>query len=234
MAVDGRDLNEPDDIEEQGLRLPAGGRYDVTFTMPEGPVALLIDHDPDGGLRVRPEDAASEEMPDGVGDTRAWPDLDFFDYGEPAELPFDRDGPFDREFDMVLDRGLARVGGVPAYAQTVNGYAFPTIPTQLVDAGDLVLLTLVNRSFEPHPWHLHGHTVYVLERNGQVPSGSPIPHDTFDVLPGETWVVGFQASNPGLWMNHCHDLRHAHDGMMLRLDYTGISSPFDEEHHQGH
>jgi len=27
-------------------------------------------------------------------------------------------------------------------------------------------------------------------------------------------------------MNHCHNLPHAHQGMMLRLRYDGVTTPF--------
>ena len=30
-AVDGRDLNQPDEVSHVGLLLPAGGRYDLIF-----------------------------------------------------------------------------------------------------------------------------------------------------------------------------------------------------------
>ena len=49
--------------------------------------------------------------------------------------------------------------------------------------------------------------------------------------PGEVWEVAFQARNPGVWMNHCHNLPHQDQGMMLRLVYDGVSTPFT---HAGH
>jgi len=44
-AVDGRDLNQPGEVSDAGLRLPAGGRYDLVFVMPSTPVALGIGND---------------------------------------------------------------------------------------------------------------------------------------------------------------------------------------------
>jgi FtsP/CotA-like multicopper oxidase with cupredoxin domain len=90
---------------------------------------------------------------------------------------------------------------------------------------------VVNRSLETHPWHLHGHTVLTLARDGRRSSGSPLWVDTFDVRPGEVWEVAFRADNPGIWMNHCHNLPHQEQGMMLRLGYDGVSTPFA---HPGH
>ncbi|MEU5529712.1 multicopper oxidase family protein [Micromonospora chersina] len=230
-AVDGRDLNQPGEVSDVGLRLPAGGRYDLKFRMPNTPVALVVDDDHDGGLRLHggvPGDGR-------VKDTSALPELDLLGYGAPDAAPFDtRDA--DRHFTLVLDRGLAMVNGRPAYGQTVNGRGHPSIPDQLVAEGDIVRFAIVNRSLETHPWHLHGHPVLILSRDETPSTGSPLWMDTFDVRPGETWEVAFQATNPGIWMNHCHNLPHAEQGMMLRLRYDGVTTPFGGAHgeSQGH
>jgi FtsP/CotA-like multicopper oxidase with cupredoxin domain len=229
-AVDGRDLNRPEEIRKVGLRLPAGGRYDVDFEMPNTPVVLVVDNARDVALRISADRGSgrSEEMPD----TSGWPELDFLQYGEPLSPAFDaRDA--DRHFTLVLDRGVAIVDGRPTYAHQVNGRAHPSIPDQVVAQGDLVRFTVVNRSLDTHPWHLHGHPVLVLSRDGVPASGSPLWVDTFDVRPGEVWEVAFQATNPGIWMNHCHNLPHAHKGMMLRLAYDGVTTPFADAH-SGH
>lgn len=228
-AVDGRDINGPGDLGGTALRLPAGGRYDLTFVMPDASVALIVDDDHDGGLRLIPD----EQPADGavVADTSDWPILDLLRYGTPAAIPFDP-AVADRHFTMVLDRGLATVDGRLAYAHTVNGQAHPSIPDQLVAEGDLVRFTVINRSLSTHPWHLHGHPMLILSRDGTPYTGSPLWVDTFDVRPGEVWEVAFEAGNPGVWMNHCHNLPHAHQGMMLRLVYDGVFSPFDGSHTQ--
>ncbi|MBE3015918.1 multicopper oxidase family protein [Microbispora sp. NEAU-D428] len=226
-AVDGRDLNQPGEVSDVGLHLPAGGRYDLVFLMPDTSVALVVDDDRDGGLRLRPRGAAPGEAP--AEDTSGFPELDLLRYGAPAAVPFDaRDA--DRHFTMVLDRGVAMVDGRPAYAQTVNGRGHPSIPDQFVAEGDIVRFTVVNRSLETHPWHLHGHPVLILSRDGTPSTGSPLWMDTFDVRPGEKWDVAFSATNPGIWMNHCHNLPHAHQGMMLRLHYDGVTTPFGGSH----
>jgi len=223
MAVDGRDLNEPGEVRGTSLRLPAGGRYDVVFVMPDGPVALVLDDD--HAFRLRP--GGADDVP--VADTSGWPELDLLRYGAATTVPFDADRP-DRHFTMVLDRGVAMVDGRPAFGQTVNGRGHPSIPDQLVAEGDLVRFTVVNRSLETHPWHLHGHPVLVLSRDGTPASGSPLWMDTFDVRAGEVWEVAFRATNPGIWMNHCHNLPHADAGMMLRLRYDGVTTPFHDHH----
>lgn len=228
IAVDGTDLNEPGPLAEVMLTLPAGGRYDLAFAMPAEPVALLIDNKRDGaGLRLLPEGGGDADV---VADPSGWPELDLLQYGRPAETPFNAESHFDREFTLVLDRGLAALRSIPGYAHTVNGHAYPVIPEQVVRENDLVRVTVVNRSFELHPWHLHGHHVLVLRKNGQTPTGSPLWHDTFDVRPGDVWEVAFRADNPGQWMNHCHNLPHAAKGMALHLAYEGVTTPFHGDH----
>ncbi|MBC6447522.1 multicopper oxidase family protein [Actinokineospora xionganensis] len=228
VAVDGRDLNGPGEISEQVLRLAAGGRYDVVFTMPGEPVVLSLD---EGNAKVSVLPRAGAHTITGP-DTGAWPELDLLAYGTPAPVAL-RDEAANRHFTLVLGRGLAMVDGAPSYAQTVNGLGHPSIPDQLVAEGDTVRFTVVNRSLETHPWHLHGHPVLVLSRDGVPSSGSPLWVDTFDVRPGEVWEVAFKAANPGIWMNHCHNLPHADQGMMLRLRYDGVISPFGGGH-SGH
>ncbi len=227
-AVDGRDLEGPGEISGTGLHLPAGGRYDLVFAMPDTSVALVLD-DHAATVRVRPRADAPDEDPR-AQDTMGWPELDLLTYGTPVPVAL-RTEAADRHFTLVLDRGVAMVDGSPAYAQTVNGRGHPSIPDQLVTEGDVVRFTVVNRSLETHPWHLHGHPVLILSRDGKTSSGSPLWVDTFDVRPGEVWEVAFRASNPGIWMNHCHNLPHAHEGMMLQLRYDGVSTPFGGMHH---
>lgn len=227
-AVDGTDLNEPGPLADVMLNLPAGGRYDLAFTMPDGPVELVVDNDPDGaGLRLTPEGGDPTGV---IGDPSGWPELDLLEYGRPTQTPFDATSRFDREFTLVLDRGLALLRSVPQYAQTVNGSVYPAIPQQVVRENDLVRVTVVNRSADLHPWHLHGHHVLVLRRNGRSPTGSPLWHDTFDVRPGDVWEVAFRADNPGQWMNHCHNLPHVTQGMALHLAYEGVTTPFHADH----
>jgi FtsP/CotA-like multicopper oxidase with cupredoxin domain len=226
VAVDGRDLHGPGETSGTALHLPAGGRRDLVFAMPQTSVALLVEGT--AAVWLRPHASA----PDGQAatqDTAGWPELDLLTYGTSVPVPL-RAERADRHFTLVLDRGLAMVDGSPAFAQTVNGRGHPSIPDQVVAECDVVRFTVVNRSLESHPWHLHGHPVLILSRNGQPSSGSPLLMDTFDVRAGEVWEVVFRATNPGIWMNHCHNLPHADQGMMLLMRYDGVTTPFDGGH----
>jgi FtsP/CotA-like multicopper oxidase with cupredoxin domain len=203
-AIDGRDLRGPTPLLDTAVLIPAGGRYDLSFTAPAAPVALFVD-----GRQVWSTGSVSA-LPAG------WPAFDPLAYGVPAPPPW---SGHDRSFTLVLDRGLDLHGVLPRYAHTVNGAADPDIPPEFVHLGDRVTFTIVNRSTVVHPWHLHGHHVLVESRNGRRATGSPLWLDSFDVRPGEVWEVTFVADNPGMWANHCHNLSHAAAGMMLHLMY---------------
>ena len=55
----------------------------------------------------------------------------------------------------------------------------------------------------------------------------PLWLDTFDVGPGEVWEVALYADNPGIWMDHCHNLEHAALGMVTHLAYRDVTTPFE-------
>lgn len=224
-AIDGTDLAGPTPIRHELLRLPAGGRYDVTFTMPPTSVRVGAVGFDSTGLVL-----AGSAHPDPAGDQAPrTPDRTFdpLSYGSAAgaEPP---PTAFTQERTVVLDRLPRWHDGGPALAYTMNGQVYPHVPATVVRRGDLVLFRIVNRGFETHPMHPHGHHVRVLRVNGRTPTGSPLWLDTFEVQPGEVWEVALRADNPGIWMDHCHNLEHATLGMMTHLVYEGVTSPYSE------
>jgi FtsP/CotA-like multicopper oxidase with cupredoxin domain len=227
-AVDGRDVAGGTEVRGEAVRLGAGGRADLVFTMPDAPVrfetdasaASVLAFAPPGGATSTP-DAATPSIDDA-------PELDLLAYGEGAgSEPGAELGPVTVEGTLVLDRMPRFVGGAPNYAYTVNGQVFPHIEPLVVSEGDVVRITVVNRGFDVHPMHVHGHHVLVLSRDGVAASGAPLWLDTVDVRPGEVWELALRADNPGIWMDHCHDLEHAAQGMMMTLAYTGVTTPFE-------
>ena len=109
---------------------------------------------------------------------------------------------------------------------SINGHLFPKVPMYVVREGDVVLMHIENRNGEVHPMHLHGHHVVVLARNGVAATGSPWWVDSLNVLPNETYDIAFVADNPGIWMDHCHNLKHAAQGMIAHLMYEGFDTPY--------
>jgi Putative multicopper oxidases len=220
-AIDGTELHEPGDLTEVSLDLITGGRYDVTFIMPDSSVTLNVDQGGKLGIVM---------SPDGQGDLpKQMPNMPVFDpthYGTPTSTPFDANSHFDREFTMILDNTLGFFNGKLALNYTINGKIFPDTPMFMVREGELVKTTIINRGAVEHPMHLHGHHMLVLSRNGAAVTGSPWWTDTLDTAPGEVYEVAFIADNPGLWMDHCHNLAHAAAGMTMHLMYEGITSPY--------
>ncbi|MDD9270706.1 multicopper oxidase family protein [Paenibacillus sp. GCM10023248] len=218
-AIDGTDLNKPDVLTNTHIIVPTGGRYDITFIMPERPVYLGAGANGAGILMSA----------DGSGDIPAIAPTVAFDpiaYGSPTSTPFDASSRFDRAFTLVLDNKLGFFNRSFDFLYTLNGEVFPNTPMFMVKEGDLVKTTIINRGNVEHPMHLHGHHVLVLSHNGKPSTGSPWWSDTLDVQPGDTYEVAFVANNPGLWMDHCHNLVHAAAGMTMHLMYEGVTSPY--------
>ncbi|MBC2364810.1 multicopper oxidase domain-containing protein [Listeria booriae] len=44
--------------------------------------------------------------------------------------------------------------------------------------------------------------------------------------------MAFKADNPGIWMDHCHNLDHATNGMMMHLQYDNVYTPFSGHTHE--
>ena len=84
--------------------------------------------------------------------------------------------------------------------------------------GDQVKIRLVNEmdSDHPmhHPFHIHGQRFLVLARDG-VEESNLVWKDTVLVRTGQTVDILMDASNPGLWMAHCHIAEHLGSGMMF-------------------
>jgi FtsP/CotA-like multicopper oxidase with cupredoxin domain len=217
VAVDGTDVHEPGRVSGRSVTVTGGGRADLELDVPEAgarvqvgsATALVIGTD---GIDVPPVDRPEQ-------------DLDLLHYGTPAPLGFDPSAA-DRDFEYSIGRRPGFVNGRPGLWWSVNGHLFPDLPTFVVREGDVVRLRIENHSGDVHPMHLHGHHAVVLSRNGEPATGGPWWFDSLNVLDGETYEVAFVADNPGVWMDHCHNLKHAADGMISHLMYEGVTEPY--------
>jgi FtsP/CotA-like multicopper oxidase with cupredoxin domain len=217
-AVDGRDVIAPTPVTDTALVVAAGGRADVEFTVPADGSAALVGV---GAAELIIGPAGAPE-PASTPPTGA---LDLLQYGSPADLGFDPARP-DRDFDYRIGRRPGFVDGRPGMFWTINGRMYPDVPMFVVSEGDVVRMTIENSRSDNHPMHLHGHHAVVLARNGVRATGSPLWVDSLEVDRGESYEIAFVADNPGIWMDHCHDLEHAVDGLVAHLAYTGVHTPF--------
>ena len=128
LAIDGTRLRPgPEVIQGQTLELAAGGRYDVRFTMPHGPVAVGLTDAP--ARFVFSADGRTEAPP-----LRNRMRFDPLGYGERAATPFGADSHFDRTFELRITQKLGFLDGKPGHHWALNGRLFPHVPMFMVQA----------------------------------------------------------------------------------------------------
>ena len=219
LAIDGTDLHGPDELRNVAIPVAAGGRVDLGYMQPANGVRVAIEGT-EVALGLGP---SGGPVP---GELAPTSDFDPLTYGTPAPTPFDASSPFDRRFELEITRKPGFFDGTPGLQWAINGHIYPDVPVFVVEKGDLVEITITNDSNGIHPMHLHGHHLLVLSRDGQPSTGSPWWSDTLNVLKGESYVVAFRADNPGIWMDHCHNLKHASQGLTMHVAYASVSTPF--------
>lgn len=227
LATDGHEITSPQQIEGVAVALGAGGRAEIEVRVPPE------------GVRVQMANASivlgGGEPPESSQPTD---ELDLLDYGAPSPeddefVTAQRTDRWDRDFEYAIGRRPGLVDGKPGFWWTINGKLFPEVPMFMVREGDLVRMTIRNNSGSIHPMHLHGHRITVLSRNGEPVTGSAWQGDSLNVRDDETFEIAFKADNPGVWMDHCHNLEHAKDGLIAHVMYEGIATRFLVGGHAG-
>jgi FtsP/CotA-like multicopper oxidase with cupredoxin domain len=215
VAVDGTDVSGPTEVSGKSVLVTAGGRIDlevptakaVRIGLGGGPTTLVI------GEGDAPTGTEPRER------------VDLLSYGSPRPLGFDP-AQATRSFRYGIGRRIGFFDGKPGLWWTINGHQFPDVPMFVVSEGDVVRMTIANTSGQVHPMHLHGHHVVVLSRDGVRATGSPWWTDSLNVEDKETYEVAFVADNPGIWMDHCHNLPHAAQGLVTHLMYAGVTTGY--------
>jgi FtsP/CotA-like multicopper oxidase with cupredoxin domain len=106
----------------------------------------------------------------------------------------------------------------------LNGKAHEAIPPIEVREGERVRLRLLNAGNLLHTMHSHGHSFRVVATDGNpVPAGLQLTKDSVTLGPSERVDVELHATNPGVWMFHCHMEHHMANGMMTTLRYAGAA-----------
>ncbi len=90
---------------------------------------------------------------------------------------------------------------------TLNGKSFPGTEPLVLNAGDWVAADYYNEGLTAHPMHQHQFPQLVYAKDG-IPLDYPYWADTVNVAPGERYSVIYQATDPGVWVWHCHILTH--------------------------
>lgn len=214
-AIDGTDVVAPTPTTD-ALVLTAGGRADLAIDLPADGSGVRVEL---GGGTALTFGGPSAPTP------RPARELDPLSYGSPAPLGFDP-AAATRSFDYAIGRRPGFIDGVPGLWWTVNGNLYPDVPMFVVTQGDVVRVRIRNDSGEVHPMHLHGHHAVVLARDGVPATGSPWRVDSLDAEDGHSYDIAFVADNPGLWMDHCHNLVHPSEGLLAHLMYDGVTTPY--------
>jgi FtsP/CotA-like multicopper oxidase with cupredoxin domain len=219
VASDGYDVNQPTPVRGRTVMVPAGGRVDLEMTVPSDGTAAGVQLG-DGHLVIGPSGSKAPAL------DQPEKNLDLLGYGDPAPLPFDP-AKGDRHFTYSIGRRPGFVNGKPGLWWSVNGKLWPHLPMMMVRKGDVVRVTISNHSGDVHPMHLHGHHAVVVSRDGKPVTGSPWWFDSLDVQDGQSFEIAFVADNPGIWMDHCHNLKHAAQGLVTHLMYEGVTTPYE-------
>jgi len=160
-------------------------------------------------------------------------------------MPVDGDfspGYYDTEFvlqaNFTFDKKGLRVANfdgkpfvspeTPLLPTVLKGGKVPDSAFPLyVNYGDVVQIVVNNPYLGHHPFHLHGHSFWVLG-TGEIGDGDYDPNrhellldgvkrDTFSVQQESWGVIRFIADNPGVWAFHCHIDWHNLSGMSATI-----------------
>lgn len=219
LAVDGTDVHEPTTVSDESIQVTAGGRADLEVVMPDDGSGVRVELGGSAAVVLGKDTSPPERsgQPDSF--------VDLLSYGSPAALGFDP-ASATRSFEYVIGRRPGFLDGRPGFWWTVNGHMYPNVPMFMVAEGDVVRMRVENKSGGVHPMHLHGHHAVVLSRDGEPSTGSPWWIDSLNVAAGESYDIAFVANNPGIWMDHCHNLPHAAQGLVAHLMYFDVKTQF--------
>jgi suppressor of ftsI len=91
--------------------------------------------------------------------------------------------------------------------------------------GEQALIRIVNDPAAvhsmPHPIHFHGQRFLVVRVNGK-PNPNLAWKDTYLVPSASTADILLDASNPGIWMAHCHIAEHLAGDMMFHFTVSEV------------
>ncbi|MGE5416489.1 MAG: multicopper oxidase family protein [Acidobacteriota bacterium] len=223
VSTDGQPIVGASTIKDQVIMIGPGERYDLLITVTSKDNFFLDFHDSNkynDQIKIPViVEYGTNQFKTGLAKTLKIFDLSTYDKSENTGIKLT--DKFAMDYNMEL---AARLGD-KGLLYTINEKTFTDAPALKVKTGDLIKMTIVNKSPVDHPMHLHGHFFQVLAKNN-VPVNGTIMKDTLLIRPDEKYVIAFKANNPGLWVQHCHELHHAAAGMMQMVEYTDYKSNY--------
>jgi FtsP/CotA-like multicopper oxidase with cupredoxin domain len=128
----------------------------------------------------------------------------------PQAVDLAAEGP--REIPMKLG------GSMMPYRWSVNEQFYPKADPIALQKDELVRMTFSNPTMMDHPFHLHGHSFYILGKPGELNLKDPPLKDTINVPAKSDLVIQWKANNAGRWFFHCHIEWHLAAGMARVLE----------------
>lgn len=101
----------------------------------------------------------------------------------------------DKKFEIIMDQGLSYLGNGVVYNGFRTNRKIPG-PTFIMDEGDIIELTVVNKGTIAHGASIHAAYTQTSKFLGAIP-------------PGEERKLLFRATHPGVFMYHCAPGGHA-------------------------
>ncbi len=192
--------------QASALYIGMGERYDITVTLGDGVFPLVAKPWGKEGQAMSLLRTASGEAPAANVDLMEFqgPVLQGADLDpdEAVRLPT-------RQPDVVAPLRLG--GQMKPYVWTINDAPFGQNSPIDVAQGQRLQLDVTNATMMTHPVHVHGHTF-------ALPNG--LRKDTVLLPPMGQMKLDIEATNPGVWAVHCHNIYHAEAGMMIALRYS--------------
>lgn len=121
--------------------------------------------------------------------------------------------------DPTLFHYTSGSSGNTSFPQSQNVYTIPN--------SGWVQVVLQNLDKDTHPFHLHGHTFSILayEENATydpanpptLNTATPLKRDTATIPIHGYTIISFDASNPGIWLLHCHIEFHYGSGFAVQF-----------------
>ena len=212
IAVDGMDVAP---IVGRRFEIAIAQRLDIVLDVPNAATALPIIAQREGdvgrtGIVLATPGGEIPRLAQ-VGDTDAPPVLSHLERRLVARNPLEP-----RDAGRAVAVNLT--GAMSPYAWTIDGRAFENRAPTDIAMGERVELTMVNRTMMSHPMHLHGHHFQVVGLGRARFEGAM--RDTVLVPAMDSVTIAFDASNPGEWPLHCHNLYHMYAGMMTTVRYV--------------
>lgn len=246
IAADGISTRVNDGKSSKSIVVHIGERYDILVPLNQNPDNYWI-----RSRTLEQDDATQKNLNHGVNAILRYSGAEAKeptskpDWGTPLSyfdlIPFSVLPPM-RELSQTVECTLTLGGSMNPYRWSINENFFeapveaisvnprpvdpPTTQINLGGNGGIFLLILNNTGMN-HPFHLHGHSFYLLasasgEKKSPINSltdlkqlSQPIFKDTISVPRFGGVQIYFNADNPGWWFFHCHIEWHLAAGMAI-------------------